>query len=129
MQNSKNVTKLRLVEAVQVDQDRLGALYSDMDAANAEEVVCRAMEELALRMAQCERQYRAGDLAALRKSSRSLIAISDQIGMTVLADVARAVGDCTESGDQVALAATLGRLMRTGEGSLTAIWDLQDVTI
>jgi hypothetical protein len=27
------------------------------------------------------------------------------------------------------LAATLARLMRIGEGSLVAIWDLQDITI
>ncbi|WP_299285235.1 hypothetical protein [uncultured Tateyamaria sp.] len=125
----KNVTQIRLAEAVHVDQDRLGALYSQMDADSAEDVVCRAMEELALRMGHCDRQYRAGDLAALHKSSKSLIAIADQIGMTVLAGVARDVATCAKTGDPVALAATIGRLMRTGEGSLSAIWELQDMTI
>lgn len=124
-----NVTQIRLVEPVQVDHDRLDSLYSQMDATNAEDVVCRAMEELALRMAHCDRQFRAGDLEALQKSSKSLIAIADQIGMTVLARVAGDVAGCAKTGDPVALSATLGRLMRAGEGSLTAIWDLQDVTI
>ncbi|WP_366140455.1 hypothetical protein [uncultured Tateyamaria sp.] len=124
-----NVTQIRLAEPVQVNHDRLDALYSEMDPVNAEDVVCRAMEELALRMAHCDRLYRAGNLDELRKSSRSLIAIADQIGMTVLAQVARDVVTCAEARDQVALAATLGRLLRTGEGSLTAIWDLQDITI
>lgn len=123
------VTQIQLAEHVQVDHDRLDALYSEMDPINAEDVVCRAMEELALRMSHCERLYRAGDLDELRKASRSLIAIADQIGMKVMAQVARDVADCAQTGDHVALAATVARLIRAGEGSLTAIWDLQDVTI
>ena len=124
-----NITQLRLKEHVQVDHDRLDALYSEMDHAAAEDMVCRAMEELALRMAQCDRLYRASQFDELRKSSRSLIAIADQIGMTKMARVARDVSDCAKLNDPVPLAATLSRLMRTGEESLTAIWDLQDITI
>lgn len=123
------VTHMRPAETAHVDHDRLGALYVEMGHAEAEDVVCRAMEEVALRMAQCDRLYRAGDQDELRKSSRSLIAIADQIGMAVLARVAGDVTACIDRGDPVALAATLGRLMRIGEGSLTAIWDLQDLTI
>ncbi len=124
-----SVTQIRPAEAVKVDHDRLGALYTEMGHAGAEDIVCRAMEELALRMAHCDRVYRTGDMAELRKSSRSLIAIADQIGMHLLTRVAGDVMECVDSGDRVALAATLGRLMRIGEGSLTAIWDLQDLTI
>ena len=124
-----NVKQIRLAEPVKVDHDRLDSLYADMDPVNAEDVVCRAMEELALRMSHCDRLFRANDMDGLRKSSRSLIAIAEQIGMNVLAQVARDVVACTETRDHVALAATLGRLMRTGEGSLTAIWELQDITI
>ena len=123
------VTQIRLHESVQVNHDRLHALYGEMDPVNAEDVVCRAMEELALRMAHCARLYRKGELEALRRSAKSLIAIADQIGMDVLARVAKDVVQCTEARDQTALAATLGRLLRTGEGSLTAIWDLQDIKI
>ncbi|MEM8656131.1 MAG: hypothetical protein AAGF36_15435 [Pseudomonadota bacterium] len=114
---------------MQVNHDRLHALYGEMDPVNAEDVVCRAMEELALRMAHCDRLYRKGELEDLRRSAKSLIAIADQIGMDVLARVAKDVVSCTESGDQVAIAATVGRLLRTGEESLTAIWDLQDIKI
>ena len=129
MSKVTNVTQLRLSAHVTVDHDRLDALYSEMEHAAAEDMVCRAMEELALRMAQCDRLYRASDFEGLRKASRSLIAIADQIGMTVMARVARDVADCAKFQDPVPLAATVARLMRTGEESLTAIWDLQDVTI
>lgn len=124
-----NITQLRLAENVNVDHDRLDALYAEMDPIHAEDMVCRAMEEVALRMAHCERQFRAGDLAGLQKSSKSMIAIADQIGMNMIARVAQDVTECAKAGDHVALTATLGRLMRAGEGSLTAIWELQDITI
>lgn len=117
------------MESVHVDHDCLSALYSELGHSGAEDVVCRAMEELALRMAHCDRLLRCGNYDELRKSARSLIAIADQIGMGLLADVARDVIKCVDTGDGVALAATLGRLMRAGEGSLTAIWELQDITI
>ncbi|MEP3636701.1 MAG: hypothetical protein ABJM43_16445 [Paracoccaceae bacterium] len=127
-----NVEELLLIkptEFVRVDSEKLGKLYSDMGDSAAEDVVCRAMEELALRLAHCDRLYRANNMDDLRKSSRSLIAIADQIGMTKLARVAGDVTECIDDSNGVALAATLGRLMRIGEGSLTAIWDLQDLTI
>lgn len=124
-----NVTQLRLSEHVQVDHQRLDALYSEMDPVSAEDMVCRAMEELALRMAQCDRLHRAADMNGLQKSSKSLIAIADQIGMNVMSRVARDVAACARTGNPVALAATMSRLMRTGEESLSAIWNLQDITI
>lgn len=124
-----DITHIRLAEQVKVNVDRLDALYAEMDPINAEDVVCRAMEELALRMAHCERLFRAKDYDGLRKASKSLIAIAEQIGMNVMAQVARDVSHCAAIGDLTALSATVGRLLRTGEGSLTAIWDLQDITI
>ncbi len=120
---------IRPTEIVRVDSDKLGKLYADMGDVAAEDVVCRAMEELALRLAHCDRLYRSDNMEDLRKSSRSLIAIADQIGMSKLARVAGDVTVCIDTNNRVALAATLGRLMRIGEGSLTAIWDLQDLTI
>ena len=125
----KQITQIKPLEAVSVDHDRLGALYTQLGEASAEDVVCRAMEELALRLSHCDRLFRSGDWNELRKSARSLIAISEQIGMSAVARVAQDVTACIDVRDDVALAATLQRLMRTGEGSLTAIWDIQDITI
>lgn len=116
-------------ENVRLDTDRLGALYRQMGEAGAEEVVCRAIEELAVRLSHCQRVWRKADDIALRKSARSLIAIADQIGMSALARVAGDVTVAVDAGDRVAQAATLSRLMRTGERSLTAVWDLQDLSV
>lgn len=123
------VLKIRLKEAVHVDQDRLAALYAELGDIGAEDVVCRAMEEMALRLSHCNRLYTARNYDDLRKCARSLIAIGDQIGMHALTRVANDVIATIDAGDGPAVSATLARLIRIGEQSLTAIWDLQDITI
>lgn len=123
------VLQIKPLEQVCVDQERLGALYSQLGESGAEDVVCRALEELALRMSHCDRLYRQQSWPELRKNTRSLIAIADQIGMQKLSQVAGDVTRCIDAGDPNGLAATLSRLLRIGERSLTAIWDMQDITI
>lgn len=122
------VLQIKPTETVKVDQDRLGALYAQLGESSAEDVVCRAMEELALRLSHCESLFREGAWASLRKNTRSLIAIADQVGMSALSHVACDVTKCIDTGDTVAVAATLSRLLRVGEHSLTAVWDIGDFT-
>lgn len=116
-------------ESVRLNPDKLGDLYKQLGESGAEDVVCRAIEELAVRLSHCEHAWRADKAADLSKCARSLIAISDQIGMTALARVADDVGQAIRSGDQAAVAATVFRLMRIGEKSLTAVWDQRDLSI
>ncbi|SHL47725.1 hypothetical protein SAMN05444414_11573 [Roseovarius marisflavi] len=120
---------LKQDETVRLDADRLEALYLQLGESNAEDVVCRALEELAARLSHSERCHREGRLEDMRKSTRSLIAIADQIGMQLLARVAGDVTGCIDVGDRNALAATFARLLRIGERSLCEIWDLQDIPL
>ena len=120
--------QIRPTEQVYVDQERLGLLYTQLEVG-AEDVVCRAMEELALRLSHCKKLHKDQDRAGLRKSVHRLIAIAEQVGMALVAQVATDVMICIDAGDDIATAATLSRLIRSGERSLTAIWDLPDITI
>lgn len=110
-------------ETVWLDHDRLRALYNELGDVAAEDIVCRAMEELAVRLSQAERKYRNGEIDDMARLVRSLVAIAEQIGMDRLARVAGDVCQCAQRQDYVALAATLSRLVRIGERSLNAIWD------
>ena len=69
------------------------------------------------------------ELAQQIATDRRVIAISDQIGMRMLSRVASDVTQAIDSTDVVAIAATLARLLRIGESSLTAIWDSQDLSL
>ena len=123
------VLELAQTEIVRLDPDRLQALYVQLGEAEAENVVCRAIEELAVRLAHCERLWRADATGDLRKCARSLIAIAEQIGMSTLTATARDLTHAIDAADGPAIGATLFRLIRIGERSLTAVWDLQDMSV
>lgn len=123
------VAKLRPDGAVQVDRERLDQLYEQLGQTSADGVVSRAMEELAVRLGKVESSYRKGQLDELHRAARSMVAISDQIGMVTFARVAGDVSALAQSEDSAALAACVERLMRIGENSLLAIWDLQGASL
>lgn len=125
----QQIAVLVIEEKVRLESDRLAELYVQLGEAGAQDVVCRAMEELAIRLARIDEAYRAYRLAALRKGAKSLIGIAEQVGMQRLADVARDVCLCADDMDPVALGATVSRLQRIGDRSLTAVWDLQDLSV
>ena len=120
---------LRHNEGVRLDPDRLVALYSDLGEAGVEQVVCRAMEELAGRLTEIQRFADDGDIAAMTRSARLLVKVAEQIGMLTFARVAGDVLRATAAGDRAAQSATLARLVRIGDRSLNAVWDLRDMTI
>lgn len=123
------VAVLNREEPVRLDRDRLVELCEQLGEDEAEEVVCRAIEELAVRLSFTERQYRHGKMAEMRQSAQALVAIAERIGMRTLARVAGDVTTCADRGDEVATAAVLARLIRIGERSLSAIWDLEDTRV
>lgn len=125
----ERITLLKQSETVHLDQGRLEQLYLQLGEAGAEDVVCRALEELAVRLSHTERCFRQEQVQDMRKSARSLIAIAEQIGMSKLARVARDVTQSIDLHDRVAIAATLARLLRIGETSLHEIWDVRDYSV
>ena len=120
------MTALQPAERVRLDADRLEALYIQLGTRGAEDVVCRALEEIAGRLARAERDYRAARFAEMRKACRGLVGMADEVGMALMARVARDVTTAIDAGDGTALAATFARLLRIAERSLCEIWDMQD---
>ncbi len=116
-------------ESVSLEAERLRSLLLKTTEQDAEDIICRAVEELALRLSHCGRYWRQGKLPELRKCARSMIAIAEQIGMSTLARVAGDVVVSIDAGDPVATAATQARLTRIGDASLLTIWDYQDLSV
>lgn len=114
-------------ETIHLDDNHLGALYAQLGESNADSVVSRALEELANRLSLIERSYYRQDLDALAKAAKGLVGIADQIGMPGLAISASNVTSLAKGTDTPALAAALARLVRIGDRSLAAIWEIQDL--
>lgn len=124
-----NLLELIPSETVRLNPDRLEHLYVQLGDVAAEDMLGRAVEELAVRLAQCRALWLGQHWQDLRRMVRSLAAISDQIGMTSLVRVAGDVTLAIDAGDDPALGATLFRMVRIGERSLTAVWDVRDLSL
>ena len=124
-----NITTIVFDEKVRLDSDRLAELYVQLGEVGAQDVVCRAMEELAVRLANVNESYLANKGPELRKRVKGLVGIAEQIGMQRLANIAHDVCKCADENDPISLGATMARLMRVGDRSLTAVWDLQDLSV
>lgn len=120
---------LRPHENVRLNPNRMTELFVQLGNRGAENVVCRAMEELAVRLADIEAAFWQSEFDIVGKGARGLIAIAEQIGLNGLSQTARHVTVAASQKDPTAVAATVARLIRMGDKSLTAVWDARDLSI
>lgn len=123
------VTVLRPKDRVRQSAEPVAAMYRDMGTVAAEQVVTRALGELALTMSALASLVRAHDLKDVARQLRRLQRMSEQLGMVSLGIVAADVRACLESGDVTAFSAVWARLMRVAERSLASDKGLMDQTI
>lgn len=123
------VTVLRPLERLCQDAEPVAVMYRDMGTKAAEQVVTRALGELALTMSGLAQQVRAHDLTDLSRQLRRLQRMSEQLGMVSLGLVASDVRSCLEVGDVTAFSAVWARLIRVAERSLSSDKGLLDQTI
>jgi len=115
-------------EAVFLDQARIAELEKLLGGKDAEAVMTKAMDEIALRLSKSEAQYRKNSWKDLRKTAKSIGAIGEQIGMRSLDRASKNTVDALDGGNYAAISATFARLLRVGDRSLSEFWDLQDIT-
>ncbi len=125
---SGNVTALRPKERVRLDAEPIAAIYRDLGTNAAEQVVTRALGEIALTMAGLAEQVRVRDLADLHRQLRRMQRMAEHLGMVSLGQIAAEVRICVDRSDATAFAAVWARLMRIAERSLATDKDLMDQT-
>ena len=123
------LARLRHDEGVRLDPDVLSAIYAELGERGAEKLISRAMEDIATRLQDLRQSLGEGRNAQFLRSARMLGQVGAQVGMTSVARVARDLIRATEAGDATGQAAVLARLERIGQRSLTAVWDLHDMTV
>lgn len=121
------VTVLQQGEGPCIDGDMLDVLYQKLGARAAENLLSHAIEELAVSLTLAGDLYEAANIPDLRRTVVDLGRVADQIGLTGMSLVAHHVIRSIDQSDGVALAATMARLVRVGQSSLTAIWDGQEI--
>jgi hypothetical protein len=112
------VLALRLRETVRQDVEAIALIYRNLSAPVAEQMVTRALGELALTMAGIAEKVRAQELRDLARQLVRLQRLSEDLGLQSLASVAGDAKCCLERADGTAFSAVWARLMRVAERSL-----------
>lgn len=123
------IEKLPLEESVRLDSDRLVVIYAELGQSAAERLIAAAMEDIAVHLVAVQLAARERRAELLLRGAGEIARLAEQVGMVALARVARDLQTCVRRKDRTAQAAVLTRLVRLAEGSLTAVWDLQDMRL
>lgn len=123
------ITALRPRDRVRQDAEPIAAMYREMGTKAAEQIVNRALGELALTISGLAQQVRSRELNDLPRRLRRLQRMSENLGMVSLGLVAADARRVFEDGDTTAFSAIWARLMRVAERSLATDKDLLDQTI
>lgn len=123
------VVNLKVEEAVRFEPRRLADLYRRMGEIGAENTLCDAMEELTIQLVRIEKLAKRGRISDVCDIAEKIAPVAGQIGLRGLECVAYDVAACGRNGDFTGFAATVARITRMGNKSLTAIWDPQGMMI
>jgi hypothetical protein len=112
------ISTLRPREVVRQDVEAIAVIYRNLGAPVAEQMVTRALGELALTMAGIAEKVRSQELRDLARQLGRLTRLAGDLGLSSLATVAGDAKTCLERADSTAFSAVWARLMRVAERSL-----------
>lgn len=117
----EDVVFLNPVEPVSLDAGAFQSLVLTAGAANAMAQADDLFEDFIVCLSAVEAAWAAGEFDRLASQSAMLAELSDHLGLTKSAAIARHVTGLIGAGDDVALASVVARTVRVGEASLTSV--------
>ncbi len=106
------VARLVLNEPFGNDVRALSPFGMSGDDFDQGDVVCAGLEEMSRHLRWLDEDFQAGRFDRIEARARSIVLLADQLGLRRVGQVAADVVYCTDDTNEVALAATLSRLLR-----------------
>jgi len=94
------------------DVEALSPLAMAGDDFDQGDLICAGLEELSRHLKWLDNDYQSGQFDRLEARARSIVLLADQLGLRRVGQVAADVVYCVDGPDEIALSATLSRLMR-----------------
>lgn len=94
------------------DVDALSLFGVTADDHDPGDQICAGLEELSRHLKWLDDDYQSGQFDRLEARARAIVMLADQLGLRRVGQVAADVVYCVDGPDEIALAATLSRLMR-----------------
>jgi len=111
-------------ERVHINTELIATYLTEPAQSDQDNQIFCVVEAIADTLGEMETHYHAHDFHSLQRSTDQLSILARKYGFYSLDAVARDVLTTLDQTDFVALGAVLTRLLRVGEQSLYAIWDL-----
>ena len=118
------VTMMERKECVEIDQAQLFQQFNLQADRDRHDLIFDVVEDIARIPGRAETQYLKTDYDDLRDSLDSVVTLVQKFGFGHLSRVVQDVKFCVDVNDLVAVSSTFQRLLRVGEQSLFAIWDM-----
>jgi hypothetical protein len=115
---SATIVDFRPKDRICQDAEPIALIYRSMGTQAAEEVVTRALGELALAISDMAQQVRGKNLTDIARKLRRLEGMASQLGLVSVATVASDARACLDGNESTAFAAVWARLIRVAEVSL-----------
>jgi hypothetical protein len=116
---SGKVVALRPIERPYQDGEQIALIYRSLGSASAEQVIARALGELAFAMSGLADRIKAHELGDLLRRLKRLQQMAQNLGLLTLGQVAADLAHCVRRQDSTAFAAVWARLVRIAETTLT----------
>ncbi|WP_106746320.1 hypothetical protein [Yoonia maritima] len=120
-----DIVILCCLDKLQFDPAPLQRLFAAKTEGEAEQIVCRVLEELATQLAGLQQGLAAQNFALMLKLCRKIRLVAEQIGLTEMAITAGHIQTCLKQSDGIALEATLARLERAFDFAVNEVWNFR----
>jgi hypothetical protein len=118
------VTMMERKESVEIDQAQFLEQFNLQADCDRHDLIFDVVEDIAQILGRAEAQYMKSNYDELRDSLNKITNLGRQFGFGHLSRVAQDVMICVDANDFVSVSSTFQRLLRVGEQSLFAIWDM-----
>lgn len=123
----KDVIVLRCADPLHFDPAPINRIFAQKGPDDAEEALCRVLEDIAMRLDVLQKGCSDNDFDAMFKPARRIGLVAAQIGLTEVTTAAGHVVKCLAQLDGIALEATLARLERGFDVAVSEIWNYRDL--
>lgn len=123
---SPDVVVLNCQHRMFFDPSPLVRLFAEKDSDDAEAIVCRMLEDIALRLDMLQRARAADAFAKMQRPAVRIGVVADHIGLTEVSVAAGHVCACIGQKDWIALDATMARLERGFDMAVSEVWNFRD---
>ena len=122
----RDVAFLRYPDRRHFDPGPLKHLFAHKAAPDAEEIVCRVLEDIAMRLDVMQTEMAQNAFDKILRPAHQVKVVADQIGLTEVVVSVSHVASCVQQRDGIALEATMARLERAFDRAVSEVWNFRD---